>query len=81
MSNLMDAASNPRMSFTAQPEEQVTSTSTTLSGALSTNRPVSSTGAVTTGTFTATAAPWAHDQSQCRRGKASPIDEFSGENR
>ena len=65
MSNIMVTASNPRMSFTAQPEEQVTSASTTLSGALSTSRPVSSAGAVTTGTFTATAAPWGRDQLQC----------------
>ena len=37
MSNIMDTASNPRMSFTAQPEEQVTSANTTLSGALFTS--------------------------------------------
>ena len=81
MSTIMDTASNPRMSFTAQPEEQVTSASTTLSGALFTSRLVSSAGAVTTGTSTATAAPWGRDQLQCRRGKAPPIDEFTGEDR
>ena len=83
MSNLIDTASNPRKSFTAQPEEQVTSTGTTLSGALFTSRPVSSAGAVTTETFTATAAraPWGCDQSQFRRGKAPPTDEFTGEDR
>ena len=53
----MYTASNPRMSFTAQPEEQITSTSTTLSGALFTSRPVSSARAVTTGIFTVTATP------------------------
>ena len=77
----MDTASNPRMSFTAQPEEQVTSANTTLSGALFTSRLVSSAGAVTTGTFTATAAPWGRDHSQCRHGKAPSIDEFTGEDR
>ena len=81
MSNIMDTTSNPRMSFTAQPEEQVTSASTTLSGALFTSRPVSSAGAVTTGIFTATSAPWGRDQSQCRCGKAPPIDEFTGKDR
>ena len=81
MSNLMVSASNPRMSFTIQPKEQVTSASTTLSGALFSSRPVSSAGEVTTGTFTTTAAPWSHDQSQCRHGKAPPIDEFTGEDR
>ena len=40
MSNLMDTASNTRMSFTVQPEEQVTNTLTTSSGALFTSRPV-----------------------------------------
>ena len=81
MSNLMDSASNPRMSFTIQPKEQVTSASTTLSSAFFTSRPVSSAGEVTTGTFTTTAAPWSHDQSQCCCGKAPPIDEFTGEDR
>ena len=81
MPNLMYTASNPRISFTAQPEEQVTSASTTLSGALFISRPVSSVGAVTTGTFTTTAAPWVPDQLQCCRGKAPPIDEFTGEDR
>ena len=57
MSNLMDSASNPRMSFTIQPKEQITSASTTLSGALCTSRPVSSAGEVTTGTCTTTACP------------------------
>ena len=78
----MDTASNPRISCAAQPEEQVTSASNTLSGALLTSRPVSSAGAVTTETFTATAAPWGRDQSQCRCcGKAPPIDKFTGEDR
>ena len=81
MSNLMDSASNPRMSFTIQPKEQVTSASTTLSGTLFTSRTVSSAGEVTTGTFTTTAAPWSHDQLQHRCGKAPPIDEFTGEDR
>ena len=71
MSNLMVSASNPMMSFTIQPKEQVTSASITLSGALFTSRPVSSAGEVTTGTFTTTAAPWNHDQSQCRRGEGT----------
>ena len=62
-----------------QPEEQVTNVSTSLSSALFTSRPVSSAGAATTGTFTATAAPWGSKQSQCRRGKAPPIDEFTSE--
>ena len=61
------------------PEEQVTSVSTSLSSALFTSRPVSSARAATAGTFTATAAPWGSNQSQCRRGKAPPIDEFTGE--
>ena len=38
-------------------------------------------GAIPTGTFTATAAPWGRDHSQYRRGKAPPIDEFTGEDR
>ena len=63
MPNLMYTASNPRMSFTAQPEEQVTNASTTLSGALFTSRPVRSARAVNTGTFTVTATPWGPDQS------------------
>ena len=79
--NIMDTASNPRMSFTAQPEEQVTSASTTLSGAIFTSRPVSSSGAVTTGTFTETAALWGRNHSQCHHGKELPIDEFTGEDR
>ena len=41
--------------------------------------PISSVGAVTTGTFPATVAPWESNQSRCRHGKASPIDEFTGE--
>ena len=79
MSNLIDTACNPRMCFTVQLKEQVTSASNNSSGALSTSKPVSSAGAVTTGTFTATAAPWGHDQSQCYCGKTSPVDEFTGE--
>ena len=68
----MDTASNPRMSLTVQPEEQVTSTSTNLSGVLFASRPVSSAGAVTTGAFTATAAPWvafSHNIAVVRIGK------------
>ena len=49
----MDTASNPRMSFTVQLEEQVTCASTTLSG---TSRPIISARAVTTRTFTTTTA-------------------------
>ena len=48
MSSIMDTASNPRMSFTVQPEKQVTCASATLSGALFTSRPVISARAVKT---------------------------------
>ena len=41
--------------------------------------PISSVGPVTTGIFPAMVAPWGSNQSQCRRGKAPPIDEFTGE--
>ena len=81
MSNLMDTANNPTMSLAVQPKEQVTSTTTILSGALITSRPFSSAGAVTTGTFTATAAPWGHDQSLYHCGKALPTNEIIGEDR
>ena len=55
---------DPRVvpSFQSTQEQQVTSTNTSLSGALFTSRPVSS-EAITTGAFTATAAPWGRDQS------------------
>ena len=42
-------------------------------------RPVSSAGAVTTGVFTVTAPPWGCNQSQCHCGKATSIDQFTGE--
>ena len=62
---------DPRVvpSFQPTQEQQVTSTSTSLSGAFLTSRPVSS-EAVTTEAFTATVAPWSHNQSQCCHGKA-----------
>ena len=73
---------DPRVipSFQSAQEQQVTSTNTSLSGALFTTTPVSS-EAVSTGLFTATAAAWGRDQSQCCHGKAPPIDEFTGEDR
>ena len=67
------------MSYSTQPEKQVTNVSTTLSGALFTSRPVHSAGAATTGILTATTTQWSSHQTQCRHGKAPPIDEFTGE--
>ena len=40
---------------------------------------MSSAGAATTEIFAATAAPWGSNQSQCHRGKAPPIEEFTSE--
>ena len=79
MSSLTDTTSNPRMSFTVQPEKQVTNVNTSLSSALFTSRPVNTAGAATTGTCTVTTAQWSSHQSQCCHGKAPPIDEFTSE--
>ena len=66
------------MSLTVQPGGQVTNVSTSLTSAPFISRPVNSAGTAATGTFTVTAAPGGNNQSQCRRGKAPPIDEFTG---
>ena len=76
MSYLTHSAINPRISHTTQPEKQVTNVSTTLSGAFFTSKPMNSAGVATTGTSTAMTTQWSSQQSQCRRGKAPPIDEI-----
>ena len=78
-SNQTDTASSPRMSLTVQPDGQVTNVSTSLTSAPFISRPINSAGTAATRTFTVTAAPGGNNQSQCRRGKAPPIDEFTGE--
>jgi len=52
--------------------------STTLSGPFLASRPVISAGVAMTGTVAMTASS-GDNQSQCYRGMAPPIDEFTGE--